>query len=156
MVEKQWGQLSNRYPNICLHNFVVMPNHFHGIIEITNRINVGATLVVAPGTDNSPTAGNVTTTVGRATADGDATTESRATTRVAPTVGDVVGAFKSITTVEYIKGVNDDGWRPFEKRLWQRNYFEHIIRDEPEYLRIAEYIENNPIKWNEDRYYEEF
>jgi REP element-mobilizing transposase RayT len=66
-----------------------------------------------------------------------------------------VGAFKSITTVEYIKGVNDDGWQPFEKRLWQRNYFEHIIRDESEYLRIAEYMENNPVKWNEDRYYED-
>ncbi|MEW6232067.1 MAG: transposase [Chloroflexota bacterium] len=47
----------------------------------------------------------------------------------APEVGYIVGAFKFITTVEYIHGVNELGWPPFRGRLWQRNYYEHIIRD---------------------------
>jgi len=38
------------------------------------------------------------------------------------------------------------------EKLWQRNYYEHIIRDEDDYFRIVEYIENNPLKWNEDQY----
>jgi len=41
----------------------------------------------------------------------------------------------------------------FERRIWQRNYYEHIIRDEESYLRIVEYIINNPSKWTEDKYY---
>ena len=39
---------------------------------------------------------------------------------------------------------------PFQKRIWQRNYYEHIIRDENDYMRIAEYIINNPITWEND------
>ena len=65
-------------------------------------------------------------------------------------IADVVGAFKSITTHEYILGVKNSGWPPFEKRLWQRNYWEHIIRNEKELDRIREYIINNPIKWQAD------
>ncbi len=61
-----------------------------------------------------------------------------------PTIGDIVGAFKSLTTNEYIDGVRNNGWPPFEKRFWQRNYYEHIIRDEGSYRKIVEYIETNP------------
>jgi REP element-mobilizing transposase RayT len=64
---------------------------------------------------------------------------------VAPkTLGDMMMAFKSITTVEYIKGVKNLGWQSFERRLWQRNYYEHIIRDELAYFSISKYIINNP------------
>lgn len=68
----------------------------------------------------------------------------------APTLGDIVGAFKSITTVEYIRGVKKMGWPRFEKRLWQRNYYEHIIRDQKDWERIHLYIEANPSRWNDD------
>ena len=81
---------------------------------------------------------------------GATTSTTRATTRVAPTVGDVVGAFKSITTVLYTRGVKQSGWPPFVGRLWQRNDYEHIIRDERELERIREYILNNPANWATD------
>lgn len=74
----------------------------------------------------------------------------RAGTRPASTLGEIIGAFKSITTNEYIK--NKD-WPAFNKHLWQRNYYEHVIRDETDLARIREYIVNNPIKWQEDEYY---
>ena len=79
---------------------------------------------------------------------------NRATTRVAPTgktIGDMMDAFKSITTVEYIRGVKTMGWEPFDGKLWQRNYWEHIIRNENDYNRIAEYIINNPKNWGDDK-----
>jgi hypothetical protein len=45
------------------------------------------------------------------------------------TVGDIIGAFKSITSNEYIRGVKNNNWQRFEAKLWQRNYWEHIIRN---------------------------
>jgi REP element-mobilizing transposase RayT len=63
----------------------------------------------------------------------------------------MVQAFKSITTHEYSIGVKQSGWPPFPGKLWQRNYWEHIIRDEPELDRIREYIRNNPAQWELDR-----
>ena len=69
----------------------------------------------------------------------------RATTRVAPTtLGDIVGSFKSLTTNEYINGVNNNGWKPFNKRIWQRNYWEHVIRTDDDLDKIRTYINNNP------------
>ena len=63
----------------------------------------------------------------------------------------MVGAYKSVTTVEYVRGVKAYGWRRFAGRLWQRNYYEHVIRDEGELDRAREYIVNNPLKWALDR-----
>ena len=62
----------------------------------------------------------------------------------------MVDAFKSITTVKYIRGVKTLGWEPFNGKLWQRNYYEHIIRTDESYQRIANYIENNPANWDRD------
>lgn len=67
-----------------------------------------------------------------------------------PTLGDIVGAFKSITTNEYINGVTTNNWPRFHKRLWQRNYYEHVIRDEADLNRIRDYIQSNPANWDED------
>ena len=66
-------------------------------------------------------------------------------------MGDVVGAFKSLTTVEYGRGVRKLDWPPFDRRLWQRNYYERVIRDESEFSRVREYIANNPMEWEFDR-----
>jgi len=55
-----------------------------------------------------------------------------------------------MSTNEYIRGVKNLGWEPFNGKLWQRNYWEHIIRNENEYNRIAEYIINNPQNWGND------
>ena len=70
------------------------------------------------------------------------------------TIGDAMDWFKTMTTNEYIRGVKTLDWPPFNKKLWQRNYYEHIIRDQQSYLRISEYIRNNPAKWQDDKFFE--
>lgn len=62
--------------------------------------------------------------------------------------------FKTMMTNEYIRGVKQLGWDVFDGKLWQRNYYEHIIRNETSYLRIVEYINNNPSNWKEDKMFE--
>ena len=62
--------------------------------------------------------------------------------------------FKTMTTNEYIRGVKNNDWPLFNKKLWQRNYYDHIIHDEKSYFKIAEYIIDNPLKWHNDKYYE--
>ena len=52
-----------------------------------------------------------------------------------------------MTTNEYIQGVNERGWAPFDRRLWQRTYYDHVIRDEDELRRVRQYILANPTKW---------
>ena len=69
------------------------------------------------------------------------------------TVGDVVQRFKAFSTNEYINNVKCLAWQPFDKRVWQRNYYEHIIRNQESYDMIAEYIANNPINWTKDKFY---
>lgn len=118
MIDEQWNALPERFPNIELDVYVIMPNHFHGIIVI-----VGASLV-----DAHPAVAQIPN----------------------PTLGDIVGAFKSIATNEYIKGVTTNSWPRFHKRLWQRNYYEHGIRDEVDLNRIRDYIQSNPANWDED------
>ncbi|MFZ1181353.1 MAG: hypothetical protein WAN92_07580 [Herbaspirillum sp.] len=66
-------------------------------------------------------------------------------------LGTMVGAFKSRATVDYIRGVKDKDWTPFLQRLWQRNYDEHIIRDEASLARIRKYIDSNPQQSALDR-----
>lgn len=109
MLETCWYDLLTRFDSINLREFVVMPNHFHGIIEITSA---------------------------------DAS------------LGGIIGAFKSITTNRYIKGVKESNWSTFDYKLWQRNYYEHVIRNEISHLQITEYIKYNPAKWCDDKYYQ--
>ena len=66
-------------------------------------------------------------------------------------LGDIVGAFKSITTHQYIQGVREKGWEPFQKRLWHRDYYEHIIRSERALDAIRAYIIHNPANWQADQ-----
>jgi putative transposase len=166
MVESEWLKLPERFKNIELHEYVVMPNHFHAILEIVGT--VGATLVVA---QNNVVAINDLVAQNNNTVNHDmgqpqgiapnemvnqnGQPQGIAPTANAPTVGDMMDAFKSISTVEYIRGVKTLGWESFNGKLWQRNYYEHIIRDEQSYQRIAEYIINNPAKWADDKFYKE-
>ena len=57
-----------------------------------------------------------------------------------------------MTTNEYIRGVKNLGWQRFNGKLWQRNYWEHIIRDEAALARIANYIVTNPENWQNDKF----
>jgi REP element-mobilizing transposase RayT len=68
-----------------------------------------------------------------------------------PELGTIVQRFKSITTSRYINGVWEQGWPPFDGRLWQRNYYEHIVRDDRDLDRCRAYIEANRGNWHNDR-----
>ena len=68
-------------------------------------------------------------------------------------LGQIIQWFKTMTTNEYIKGVKELGWRPFQGRVWQRNYYEHVIRNDRELQAIRLYIEANPDNWEADEYY---
>ncbi len=203
MVFEQWQALPTRFATVEIDEFVVMPNHIHGIIILRDPL-VGADLVSAPtGTSTGGTSTGGTSTGGASTggtstggastggtstggastggastggaSTGGASTGGTSTggtstggtstggtstggtstggtsTRDVPTLGDVIGAFKSLTTVEYIRGVKQLGWAAFRGRLWQRNYYEHIIRDERALERIRRYIADNPRRWELDR-----
>jgi REP element-mobilizing transposase RayT len=63
----------------------------------------------------------------------------------------IVQWFKTMTTNAYIRGVNRHGWPPFPGRLWQRNYYERIIRNDDELARARRYIEVNPLQWHLDK-----
>jgi REP element-mobilizing transposase RayT len=135
MVDQYWRQIEQEFENIRLDEYVVMPNHLHGIICIGAH-EAGAD--TRPGAD---------TMVGIGTRHG-------ADTRPAPTatatIGDIICAFKSRTTNCYIQNVREKNWKPFNKRLWQRNYYEHIIRNEDEMGKVRNYINNNPLEWELD------
>jgi len=121
MIVRWWDELSNKFPTFEPDAFIVMPNHIHCIIVI---VNVGTTLRGRPD-DGQPH-------------------------RVAPTLGDIIEWFKTMATNEYIRGVKQLGWKPFDKRVFQRNYYEHIVRNERELNAIRAYFQNNPANWAAD------
>jgi REP element-mobilizing transposase RayT len=67
-------------------------------------------------------------------------------------LSDVMERFKSLTTHRYRLGVRDEGWTPYDRKLWQRNFYERIVRNDRELDRFRRYIEANPAKWFEDPY----
>lgn len=73
------------------------------------------------------------------------------TTAVRVSLGEVIGAFKSITTHRYIQGVHAGRWPPFRRRLWHRNYYERIIRSADALERVRRYIALNPARWTQSR-----
>lgn len=123
MINKWWEELTKKYQHIQLHHSLIMPNHFHGIIQIINpRVAIPPNI-----TDNDPVVG----------AD----------------LPQMIQWFKTMTTNEYMRNVKQNGWVRFAGKLWQRNYYEHIIRNEKSYNDISEYIMNNPVNWEKDQYY---
>jgi putative transposase len=137
MVARLWDDLAVRFSGVEIDQCVVMPNHLHGILvlpyaDMGADAAIGATTRVAPTIDGPVGAPLVGAS--------------------APSVrlGDVVGAFKSLTTVGYIDGVKTNAWPEFRERLWQRNYYEHIVRDETALNRIRRYIDYNPARWEFD------
>jgi len=106
-------------PNVKLGTFIIMPNHLHGIIHLTN---VGTTRRVAP------------------------TGKEEVCGPKAGSLGAILGQFKSVTTKR-----TQAGGRNSDISVWQRNYYERVIRDEDELEKIREYIVYNPQKWPTDR-----
>ena len=112
IAEKNWLEIPERCANVCIDEFVIMPNHIHGIILISSDA-LGATA------------------------------------RVAPTLGQIIGSFKSKCVMEYLNHIETNNINATAK-MWQRNYYEHVIRNEDEMNKTKEYIQLNPYRWEED------
>ena len=140
MIEKWYFKLENKYPNIKCHEMIVMPNHFHCIVQNVGPVDpVGADLRVCP--DVCPDDLTETDKLGTDFRD----------EHIGSPLHRVVQWFKTMTTNEYIRGVKTLNWQPFNGKLWQRNYYEHIIRNEQSLHNISEYIINNPQNWDKDK-----
>jgi REP element-mobilizing transposase RayT len=120
IVQSEWLRTEVVRPNVAVDEFIVMPNHLHGIVVIAEAdIPVGATRRVARAQTHGPVAGSI---------------------------GAIVGQFKS-TCTKQIRKNGALGHTP----IWQRSYFEHVIRTQDELDRVRLYIVENPLKWELDR-----
>ena len=117
MVENYWRAISTHFPHAMLESFVVMPNHLHGIISITNH-PVGANNHLPSPLQHG----------------------------TSKTIGSMVRGFKMAVTRWFRE-------HPTIYVVWQRNYHEHIIRNNEAYLKISQYIQTNPQRWQEDTYH---
>ena len=120
IAQKCWYDIPNHFENVELHEFVIMPNHIHFIIEI-----VGAKYF-SPHNPNEFMPNRPKGT--------------------SQTIGSIVRGFK----VGVTKWVRQN---THIHTLWQRNYYEHIIRTEESYHKISDYIKYNPLNWRTDRFY---
>ena len=116
-----WQAIPEHFPRIKLDRFVVMPNHVHGILIMTDAGRGKALPCPYEGKFGKPVAGSIPT---------------------------IIGSYKSVVTkqiniLRQLKGTT----------VWQRNYYEHIIRGEESLNRIRNYIVNNPLSWTRDRFY---
>jgi REP element-mobilizing transposase RayT len=134
IVHAVWDDLPNHYPAVECGVFVVMPNHVHGIIVLdgggVGESDVGAGFKPAR---SGPTP----------------STTPRAGLKPAPTrtgLSEIVRAFKTFSArrIKEIRGA-------YGLSVWQRNYYEHVVRNEEDLNRIHEYIVNNPLQWELDR-----
>jgi REP element-mobilizing transposase RayT len=149
MVEKCWLELEDRF-EVKLDKYVIMPDHVHGIVIIPGRrAAVGAGFMPAHKSINrnlnmiGQPQGLPVPMPAHKLIDGDSNMIIARNK-----LGEIIGAFKSIATYEYIYGVKNFNWPKFNGRLWQRNYYERIIRSENDLIRIRKYIEDNPKNQN--------
>ena len=132
-----WFDLKNHYQHVELGEFVIMPNHVHGIIVLTDDGRDGSS---ASGGTNSPD-------ITYAGTDNLPVNQNRPYVKSQPRHGlpEIIRAFKSFSARRINRQRRTDGIP-----VWQRNYYEHIIRNEREMDNITKYIETNPLRWNED------
>jgi putative transposase len=121
IIEKCWKWLAEQYDYIHLDRYMVMPNHLHGIIVIREG-----------GSRTAPTTNNTQK-------------YQSFNNRKHKALSRLVGAFKTISTKQINIIRNTPG-----RKLWQRNYYEHIIRNEEELNHVRQYIDDNPINWGTD------
>jgi len=141
MVCQCWQDIPLHFPNVLNDGFVVMPNHFHGILFIVGAI-VGAKNVSPLQAKNvSPLQAK---NVSPLQAKNVSPLQGQRTDGTSKTIGSIVRGFK-IGVTKWMR--NDYPG----KNVWQRNYFEHIIRDDDDLNRIRKYIVENPAKWEIDR-----
>ena len=166
----EWAKLPTRFPNFELDVFQIMPNHMHGIIALVgagftpaqnNATDKTVRAGFTPSLDNNSQLQNVHPEINTGQPQGPGQPQglplpntddvNRAGVNPAPTIGNIVGAYKSLVAnacLEIFKSKNET-----MGKLWQRNYHEHIIRNEQSYQTISEYIINNPAKWKDDKFH---
>ncbi len=125
IVYETWREIPDHFPNVANESLVVMPNHVHGVIVIqTSSVRARRASPLRDESKDYPHG-------------------------VKPhSLGAIVGSFKSAVTrkIHNIRG--------YENRIiWQRNYYEHVIRDETDFERILKYIDTNPQNWKSDPEY---
>ena len=124
IAEKEWLKTAKIRKNIIIDQYIIMPNHLHGIIGIMDReAESKGTMHRAPTIEQF----------------------SKPTSNSIPTI---IRGFKSAVT----KKINNLRNTPYVS-VWQRNYYERVIRNEPELNRIRNYILQNPLNWDIDKYY---
>ena len=130
MIRSTWREIPSYYQGIGTDAFVVMPNHVHGIIFIES---VGAIPRGRPKEMKKDVhsvswqaQGPVPTTLG---------------------LSEVIKRFKTMTMHRYRKGVIDGLWEPYDQRLWQRGFYNHIIRNDSGLDAVRGYVRDNPLQW---------
>ena len=138
LIQKNWRARLHKYITGIFQNndhkmlqITSMPDHIHMIIVIKNRFNKNVL-------DDNYVGDEIKTRAG---------TRPAPTLELNKTLGTIIGELKSIITNEYIKNIKIINWPKFDKRLWQRNFYERIIRNEKEYLIYKKYIRDNPKKY---------
>jgi len=144
VVETYWQAIPRHAPNVALDAWIVMPNHAHGIIVIMDH----AALVGARHCQQVPSS------MQKAPSDEMLTSRRDTFSNALPpqqhgapcgSLGAIVGNFKAVTTRRINRIRHTPGMD-----VWQRNYYERIVRNEQALQRIREYIVNNPLRWNLD------
>ena len=148
MIQNVWLTLELQFSNVCVDEYSVMPNHFHGIVVLDS--SGGSEPKARP--DVSPGMGPISNMPPNDIC-GSGRDEpcGRPHGTLPGSLSRVVQGFKSMTTHQYVNGVQQNGWPPFPGKLWQRSYFERIIRNDDEWNKIRQYIVDNPIRWECDR-----
>jgi len=159
VVDECWHAIPAHFPHAAVDAFVIMPNHVHGIIIIGDPVGASADGVIAgardlapanvmppgPGMDPIPVSDYDAMMI-PATPDDAPPTRTRP--RIIPgSLGAIVQGFKAgVTRQARRRGV------PVPSTIWQRNYYEHIVRDPMDHDRITRYIADNPTNWERDRF----
>lgn len=147
LADKFWRSITDVFPFVKLNVFVIMPNHIHGILTIEKPVETGhcpVSITVADNiveTEQCPVSTNNPNNPIEQKIPG----ELRFRNQGKGTLSSIIGSYKSIVS-KHAHKIHAD----FE---WQGRFYDHIIRDEEEFGRIANYIENNIANWSEDPFY---
>ena len=146
-----WNHIPQHFPSVELYESIVMPNHIHGIIAwgIPKPEDSHPPKTVGAGSPRPSQTGppfENTGNVGAGSPRPFQNNPNRINETPSPSLGKIMAYFKYQST----KRINQR-YRTPGTRLWQRNYHDHIIRDDPDLQRLREYIQINPTKWELDQ-----
>ncbi len=114
IVDETWRWLADRYEHVHVDEYIVMPNHVHGIIVIRDARRGGSRTDPTERTKRKP-------------------------------LGRLIGAFKTVST-KRINAIRGTPGFP----IWQRNYYERVLRNDEELNQVRQYIIDNPLRWEQD------